>query len=75
MGIEHHEQTKESQTSFKKDVTALVNVTDMGNPFMEESGNLLALDSKNHADVSVIQTVHTAEKLGQDQYQSYTSHL
>ena len=37
---QHHKQTKEIQTSFKKDVTAPVNVIDdMGNPFLEESGD------------------------------------
>ena len=46
-------------------------IGDMGKPFMEESGDLLALDSKNLADASVIQTVRTEEKLGQDQYQSF----
>ena len=57
---QHHEQTKEIQTSFKKDVTALVDVIDdMGSPFQEESVNLLVLDSKNIADVPVIQTVQT----------------
>ena len=69
---QHHEQTKEMQTSFKKDVSALVDVMDdMGNPFLEESGDLLVLDSKNLADVAVIQTVRTVEKLGQDQYESF----
>ena len=44
---QHHKQTKEIQTSFKKDVTALVDVIDdMRNPFLEESGDLLVLDSK-----------------------------
>ena len=44
---EHHKRMEEIQTSFKKDVTALVDVIDdMGNPFLEESGDLLVLDSK-----------------------------
>ena len=69
---QHHEQTKEIQTSFKKDVTALVDVIgDMGNPFQEESVDLLVLDSKNIADVLVIQTVRTIEKLGHDKYESF----
>ena len=69
---QHHEQTREIQTTFKKDVTALVDVIDdMGNPFQEESVDLLVLDSKNIADVPVIQTVRTIEKLGQDKYESF----
>ena len=52
---QHHEQTKKSQTSFKKDVTALVDVIDdIGNPILEKSGDLLIPDSKNVADVSVL---------------------
>ena len=65
----HHEKTKEVQDTLKKDVTAFVDMfIYMGNPFMEESNNLLTLASKNIADASVIQTVRTVEKLGQDQY-------
>ena len=52
---QHHEQTKEMQTAFKKDVTALVDVIDnMGNHFHED---LLVPDSKNIADLLVMQTV------------------
>ena len=43
----------------------------MGNPFQEESVDLLVLDSKNIADVPVKQTVRTIEKLGQDKYESF----
>ena len=44
---QHHKQTKEIQTSFKKDATALIDVIDdMGNPFQQESVDLLVLDSK-----------------------------
>ena len=59
----HHEQTERNATaSFKKDVTIPVGVIDdMGNLSMEESGDLLALDSKNLAEI-----------LGQYHYQSFT---
>ena len=60
--MQHHEQTKEMQEAFKKDVTALVDVIDdMGNPFLEESADLLAIDSKNLANAAVIQTVRSIE--------------
>ena len=43
----HHEQTKSVQDQFVKDVRALVAaIEEMGNPFMEESGDLLNLNSK-----------------------------
>ena len=74
--MQHHEQTKEMQVAFKKDVTALVEVIDdMGNPFLEESADLLAIDSKNLANAAVIQTVRSIEKLGQNQYESFINEL
>ena len=34
-------------------------IEDMGNPFMEESGDLLVLDSQDIADSAIVQTVRT----------------
>ena len=44
---------------------------DMGNPFMEESEDLLVLDSRDVADPAIVQTVSEIEKTGQDQYDKY----
>ena len=43
----------------------------MGNPFCDDSKDLLVLDSRDLADPAVINTVHEIEKLGQEQHNSY----
>ena len=50
------------QKAFERDVRSLANTIDeMGNPFTEDSSDLLALRS---GDPAVIDTVHQIEKLG-----------
>ena len=44
---------------------------DMGNPFTEDSGDLLVLDTRDVADQAVIETVRTIEKTGQEHYDKY----
>ena len=52
----HHDQTPSVQTSFAEDVRSLVNAfEELGNPFEEESMDLLVLDTKEIAN-------HTAVK-------------
>ena len=47
----HHDQTASVQTSFARDVRSLVMVMEeLGNPFKEESQDLLVLDTKEIAD-------------------------
>ena len=49
----HHDQTANVQNAFRKDVCSLANVMEeLGNPFEEESEDLLVLDSKEIADPS-----------------------
>ena len=43
----------------------------MGNPFTEDSSDLLVLDSRNIADVAVANTVQQIEQLGIKQYEAY----
>ena len=58
----HHEQTKGSQQSFHQHVTSLVkSMEDLGNPFTEQSNDLLSLDTKDIADPSVVQTIRQIE--------------
>lgn len=62
----HHESTNSAQASFAKNVRQLVSVfEEMGNPFLEESGDLIAIDSINIADTDVSHTVRSIEKIGQ----------
>ena len=43
----------------------------MGNPFLDDGPELLALDTRNVIDNSVINTVRTVEAVGKTQYDSY----
>lgn len=68
----HHEQTKHTQVAFARDVRSLTKVIgEMGNPFCDDSKDLLVLDSRDLADPAVINTVREIEKLGQEQHHSY----
>ena len=40
----------------------------MGNPFTEDSNDLLVLDSRNIADATVADTVQQIEQIGLEQY-------
>jgi len=68
----HHEQHLGVQAAFLKDVRSFTAVLDeMGNPFLEESQDLLVLDTKDIMDASVAETVRKVESLGEDQYKSF----
>ena len=68
----HHEQKKSVQRTFHQNVTFLVEtLADLGNPFAEQSEDLLAVDTKGIADPSVVQTVRQIEKSGQDIYRQF----
>ena len=62
----HHEQTPGVQASFKKDVLSLVSANEeMGNPFQEDSTDLLVLDSKEIMNDAVIKAVREVITIGQ----------
>ncbi|CAC5423003.1 unnamed protein product [Mytilus coruscus] len=68
----HHEDTTSTQLAFHRDVTALVEVIDeMDNPFLEDSKDLLVLDTKDIASESVIETVRNIKQIGKEQYTSF----
>ena len=48
-------------------------IDEMGNPFSENSSDLLVLDSRDIADAVVADTLDHIEKLGLDQYETYIS--
>ncbi|KAH3701760.1 hypothetical protein DPMN_076756 [Dreissena polymorpha] len=65
----HHEQTPAVQAKFKKEVAGLVSIiTNMGNPFTEDNGNLLTIDTKDIMDKVVVDSVKQALQLGKEQY-------
>ena len=68
----HHEQTIVVQTSFAKEVKDLVEVfEDIGNPFKDDSGDLLTLDTKLIMDSEVHTIVEKAYTVGQEQYDRF----
>lgn len=70
----HHEVQKSFQNSFLANVNTLVNtIEDLGNPFLEESQDLIALDTKQIPGNEAVAMMMKAEALGQEQSQSYTS--
>ena len=67
----HHEQQPGVQSAFLKDVQSLTLVLqDMGNTFLEESNDLLVLDTKDIME-SVAGTVRKVETIGQEQYSKF----
>lgn len=70
--MRHHEQTESVQIKFLRDVRGLTAVMEeMGNPFEEESPDLLVLDTKEIMSPAVVETVRTIMKAGQDQFKSF----
>ena len=68
----HHEEGFSIQKSFKEQTLSLINVlNEMGNPFLDDSNELLTLDTRNVLDKSVLNTVQTIYKLGKEQYAKY----
>ena len=65
----HHEQTNSVQKKFVQDVRALTAVIEeMGNPFEEESTDLLVLDTQEILGLAAVESVRTAVQMGRDQF-------
>ena len=63
----HHEQVSYIQKAFAKQVTSLVDVfLEFGNPFGEETGDLLVLDTRDVMNEDVTNTVRNIKQIGQD---------
>jgi hypothetical protein len=68
----HHEQVPSIQNAFLKNVKNLVNVIeDLGNPFKEDSGDLLVLDTKDIMPTLVVESLKDIQKIGKDQYKAF----
>ncbi len=60
----HHEHTLSKQTSFARDVKALVETIDnYGNPFKEETSELLVLDTRDVVDPRISKSIRNMEKI------------
>ena len=63
--IHHHDQTASVQASFIKDVRSLIKVMEeFGNPFEEDSLDLVVLDTKECVGSPAIQTVKEVKEIG-----------
>ena len=68
----HHEQTRSHQNRFTLQVEKLVHVMyGMGNPFEEETKELLVLDTQDVKDEEVVNTVNTIEKIGNQKFNEF----
>lgn len=63
---------KSVQGKFQTQVKALVEAMEtFGNPFKEDSGDVLVLDTKDIASEQVVATVNGIENAGQQQFQMF----
>ena len=68
----HHEKNKHTQKRILRDIKSLISTTDdMGNPVWETSSDLLVLDTRDVADKSIADGIHTIENIGKKQYDAY----
>ena len=72
----HHEDTECMQTDFKEKVRSLKKVMqEMGNPFEEDSTDLLVLDSHEIVDSKVSKSLKSLETLGKTQFTEFREQL
>lgn len=68
----HHDQTDSFQNQFFKNVKCLTEqINMMGNPFLEDTGSLIALDTKQIMPDSVVKEIKSAKQLGYEQFQDF----
>ncbi|KAK3735626.1 hypothetical protein QZH41_007395 [Actinostola sp. cb2023] len=69
---DHHEQKPCFQSAFAKDVRNMVSsFEEVGNPFMEEGKDLIAIHTKDVMDAAVVSTVQNVRKIGEEQFQTF----
>ena len=72
----HRKATLGAQTAFFDNMKAMTTVLqDMGNPFQDESSDLLSLDTKNIADPSLAKLVATHHERGLQQFEVFLGGL
>ena len=68
----HHEQYSKFQLDFKADVSSLVDAFDqLGNPFLEESGDLIDLDQSLIMPPEVVKSMRDIERTGAELFKSF----
>ncbi|KAJ8046459.1 hypothetical protein HOLleu_05133 [Holothuria leucospilota] len=72
----HHEQNQRAQNAFLERVEKLFNVmTDMGNPFQEDSRDLMSLDTKDIAHPSAAKLISTHYEKGKARFEEFMKGL
>jgi len=65
----HHDQRSSVQGNFVKQVSALVaSFEELGNPFTDDTDQLVVLDTKVIGSNANVQALYSADKIGSDQY-------
>ena len=68
----HHEQYQKFQHDFHSDVNSLVDAFEqLGNPFQEDSGDLIDLDQSIIMPMEVVNSMRLIEETGQQLYSSF----
>ena len=71
--LRHHEQTPAIQSSFMKDVKSLIkSFEESGNPFLDESEELMAIHTKDVMDPSIVKSGQDVTKIGDKQSKVFT---
>ena len=72
ISTKHHEQNPSIQKTFAKDVLSLVStIEDMGNPFLEDRGDIVTSDTKIIMPKEVVNTINIIEELSDRQYNNF----
>ena len=73
---EHHEQSHSTQKRFFQKVKQLSDVMEeMGNPFEEDSSELLTIDTKDIADPAMTELIATHYERGKEQFASFITKM
>ena len=74
--VRHHEETPSAQSKFAEQVQSLISViSETGNPLLEESSDLLVLDTKYIVDPGIAKKVKDFRETGEQQFSSFWNKL
>ena len=73
---QQHEQGHSTESRFKTEVINLCDaISNVGNLFLDDCSELLALDTRNCAHEAVVNTVRTIKDIGKEQYDKYVKEV
>lgn len=73
MSTKHHKQIPSVQNTFLNVDNLLNAIEELGNPFKMDSGDLLAIDTKDIMPTEVVESIKNIKKIGQDQFKAFVS--